>query len=192
MSKNILVLDNYDSFTYNLVHMLKALSGEQVVVARNDEIDISEVENYDHIVLSPGPGIPVEAGIMFDLVRRYSPSRKILGVCLGHQCIGEAFGGTLNNLPKVFHGKAIETEVVDSKESLFLGLPPRFMTGRYHSWVVSREGFPNCLKVTAVDDEGEIMALRHVEYNVVGVQFHPESVLTPHGEKIISNWLNSD
>jgi len=187
--RKILVLDNYDSFTYNLVHMLKEISGEDVRVARNDKISLSEVGEFSHIVLSPGPGIPSEAGIMSDLVKEYAPSKKILGVCLGHQCIGEVFGGTLYNLPSVLHGKGIESIIEDSSEPLFKGISSPFMSGRYHSWVVSGEGFPESLKVTARDNVGEIMALRHKEYDVCGVQFHPESVLTPDGYRMLTNWL---
>ncbi len=193
--RKILVLDNYDSFTYNLVHMLKEISGAGtgagVDVIRNDEIDLDAVEGYTHIVLSPGPGLPSEAGKMPELVRRYSPAKKILGVCLGHQCIGEIFGAKLHNLSTVLHGKGLETIVTDSDEVLFKGLPERFSAARYHSWVVSREGFPECLKIIAEDDMGEITALRHRAFDVCGVQFHPESVLTPDGMKMLTNWLSS-
>jgi anthranilate synthase component 2 len=189
--KKVLVLDNYDSFTYNLVHMLREISGGVVDVVRNDVIDLDEVEAYSHVVLSPGPGLPSEAGKMPSLVERYAPSKKILGVCLGHQCIGELFGGSLVNLPTVLHGKGIESIVTDTEEILFKGIPERFLAGRYHSWVVSSKNFPSTLKVTATDDMGEISALRHREYDVCGVQFHPESILTPEGITMLTNWYES-
>jgi anthranilate synthase component II len=189
--KQILVLDNYDSFTYNLVHMLKEINEGGVSVIRNDEIDLDSVDRYSHVVLSPGPGLPSEAGRMPELVRRFSPTKKILGVCLGHQCIGEMFGAKLHNLSTVLHGKGIETVVTDQEEILFKGIPPRFTAARYHSWVVSRQDFPDCLKITAEDDMGEVTAIRHREYDLCGVQFHPESVLTPDGMSMLKNWLSS-
>lgn len=186
----ILVLDNYDSFTYNLVHLVKGLGYNDVDVVRNDKISLDEVGKYDKIILSPGPGIPSEAGVMLELIRRYAPTKSILGICLGEQAIGEAFGAELQNLANVYHG--VDSRVIVTEDDvLFSGMEDGFEAGRYHSWVVSREGFPAELKVTAVDSEGRIMALAHREYDVRGVQFHPESVLTPQGEKMISNWLKA-
>ncbi|HVD98563.1 MAG TPA: aminodeoxychorismate/anthranilate synthase component II [Cytophagaceae bacterium] len=193
MSTNtrILMIDNYDSFTYNLVHIVKKL-GYEIDVFRNDKITIEEVGKYDKIMLSPGPGIPSEAGILQEVVRTYAPSKNILGVCLGEQCIGEIFGGTLTNLDNVFHGIATPVKLTNSKDPiLFKGIPERFSVGRYHSWVVDAKGFPDVLEVTAVDDSGKVMALKHKTYNVRGVQFHPESILTEHGEKMLDNWLKS-
>ncbi len=184
----ILVLDNYDSFTYNLVHQIKALGYNDVDVIRNDKIPLEEIKRYDKILLSPGPGIPSEAGILQDLIREYAPTKSIFGVCLGHQAIGEVFGGTLSNLSRVFHGIAIKTTVLGD-DMLFNGMPKDFMTGRYHSWVVKREGFPSDLEITAEDDVKEIMALQHKKYDVRGVQFHPESILTEGGIRIMENWL---
>jgi anthranilate synthase component 2 len=185
----ILVFDNYDSFTYNLVHAISRL-GYEADVVRNDCIALEDVKKYDKIVLSPGPGIPSESGILQDLVRAYAPTKSILGVCLGEQAIGEVFGGKLENLKDVYHGVSTEIQVVDD-DILFTGLERRFDAGRYHSWIVSRENFPDELKITAIDAENNIMALAHRKYDVRGVQFHPESVLTPVGEKILKNWLNS-
>jgi anthranilate synthase component 2 len=185
----ILVFDNYDSFTYNLVHAISRL-GYEADVARNDCIALEDVKKYDKIVLSPGPGIPSESGILLELVRTYAPSKSILGVCLGEQAIGEAFGGKLENLKDVYHGVSTGIEVV-ADDVLFAGLDRTFDAGRYHSWIVSRENFPDELKITAVDAENNIMALAHRKYDVRGVQFHPESVLTPVGEQILKNWLNS-
>ena len=185
----ILILDNFDSFTYNLAHIIKEYTTKDVSVIRNNAISVSEASNFDEIVLSPGPGIPTEAGIMPDLVKELSPYKKILGVCLGHQCIGEVFGATLENLPNVFHGKGILTHKTDHEEPLFEDINDEFMCGRYHSWVVSKKNFPSSLKITSEDERGYIMSLRHASYNVLGVQFHPESVLTPDGPKIIKNWL---
>lgn len=185
----ILLLDNYDSFTYNLLHILKEL-GAQVEVHRNDRIALDEVERFEKILLSPGPGIPEEAGILLPLIRQYAPTKSILGVCLGEQAIGEAFGAKLINLPEVHHGISSEIQVLAGDEPLFQGLPPTFLAGRYHSWAVSKDAFPPCLEITAeAVGEGEIMALRHRTYNVRGIQFHPESVLTPEGKKMIENWL---
>lgn len=183
----ILLLDNYDSFTYNLLHIVKEL-GAQIEVRRNDQITLDEVERFDKILLSPGPGIPEEAGILLPLIRRYAPIKSILGVCLGEQAIGEAFGAKLVNLTEVYHGISSDIQIV-ANDPLFEGLPRRFEAGRYHSWVVSREQFPDCLEVTAVDTEKNyIMALRHRTYDVRGIQFHPESVLTPEGKRMIQNW----
>jgi anthranilate synthase component 2 len=189
----ILVFDNYDSFTYNLVHLVEKISHEKVDVYRNDRIPMEKVKEYDKIILSPGPGIPEEAGLLLPLIKEYASSKSILGVCLGHQAIGQAFGGELINLSSVFHGVATKIEV-RSQESgvgshLFNGLPNELEVGRYHSWVVSKENFPNELEITAEDETGMIMGLQHKTYDVQGVQFHPESVLTPMGEAIMRNWL---
>lgn len=184
----ILLFDNYDSFTYNLLHILKEL-GADVEVHRNDKIELDEVARFDKILLSPGPGIPEEAGILLPLIRRYAPTKSILGVCLGEQAIGEAFGATLINLTEVHHGVCSDIRIT-AAEPLFAGLEPGFRAGRYHSWAVSKENFPACLEITAEDtEEGQIMALRHRTYDVRGIQFHPESVLTPKGKTIIANWI---
>jgi anthranilate synthase component 2 len=188
MSK-LLLLDNFDSFTYNLAHIFKEYGQDEVQVVRNNAISIAEAAQFDKIVLSPGPGLPLEAGIMASLVQELAPTHKILGVCLGHQCIGEVFGATLENLSSVFHGKGIITNILDPEEVIFKNLPNKIICGRYHSWVVSKKNFPNTLKITSEDDQGFIMSLRHKEYDVCGVQFHPESVLTPEGINIIKNWL---
>jgi|SRR5436190_7617734 len=190
----ILVFDNYDSFTYNLVHLVEKILHQKVDVYRNDEIALEKVKDYDKIILSPGPGIPVEAGLLLPLIKEYASSKSILGVCLGHQAIGEAFGGKLVNLSTVYHGVATKIGVGDQisnvRSQLFEGLPDELEVGRYHSWIVSDENFPNELEVTARDENNYIMALQHKTYDVQGVQFHPESVLTPMGEKIMRNWLN--
>lgn len=185
----ILLLDNYDSFTFNLFQLVGEVGGVTPDVVRNDKITLEEVEKYDKILLSPGPGLPSEAGIMPELVKHFARKKSILGVCLGHQCIAETFGGRLENLERVCHGLGIETVVEDENEQLFRGLPKTFQSGRYHSWTVSRENLPESLKITASDGEGRIMALSHQEFDVRGIQFHPESVLTPEGAKIIQNWL---
>jgi len=189
--KRIMILDNYDSFTYNLVHAVQKITGQKVDVYRNDAISLEKVDAYDKILLSPGPGIPDEAGIMKLLIKEYAPTKSILGVCLGLQAIAEVFGGRLRNLSRVFHGVATSIHVVKREDLLFKDLPELFQAGRYHSWIVSRENLPDCLEITAIDDQNEIMALSHHEYDVRGVQFHPESVLTPLGEKIIQNWLSA-
>jgi len=188
----ILVIDNYDSFTYNLVHAIKKISGLPVDVFRNDEVALMEIEKYDKIVLSPGPGIPEEAGLLLEIIKKYASKKSILGVCLGHQAIGEAFGGTLHNMNRVLHGIATPVKLTENKSVLFKDLPDVFDVGRYHSWIVKEEGLPDCFEVTSYDDEGRIMSMRHKENDVEGVQFHPESVLTPQGEKMIENWLKSD
>ncbi len=201
----ILVFDNYDSFTYNLVHLVEKILHQKVEVYRNDKIDLGKVKDYDKIILSPGPGIPEEAGLLLPLIREYAATKSILGVCLGHQAIGEAFGGKLINLSTVYHGVATEVSIVNEdsalineknapftthhSQNLFDGLPVRFEVGRYHSWIISSEDFPEDLEVTARDDNNYIMALQHKKYDVQGLQFHPESVLTPDGEKIMRNWL---
>lgn len=184
----ILVIDNYDSFTYNLVQYIREIIPYPVDVFRNDAIPLNEVELYDVIVLSPGPGVPSESGITPEVIREYHQTKSILGVCLGHQAIGEAFGGTLHNLDQVFHGVATQISVIKD-DILFEGLPGQFDAGRYHSWIVERHGFPDCLEIIAEDQEGTIMALRHKEFNVRGVQFHPESILTPDGKKILRNFF---
>lgn len=187
---SVLVLDNYDSFTYNLVHLLRRLGVSEMTVVRNDKISVADALRFDKILLSPGPGVPCEAGIMPELVRCAAAEKSILGVCLGHQCIGEVFGARLVNMPEPVHGKATLTSVSDAHERLFSGVPSPLKTGRYHSWLVSRENFPADLVITAVDEHGDIMALRHRRYDVRGVQFHPESVLTEHGEQMLKNWLS--
>ena len=189
----ILVFDNYDSFTYNLVHLVEKIIHEKVEVHRNDQLPLEKVREYDKIILSPGPGIPEEAGLLLPLIKEYASSKSILGVCLGHQAIGEAFGGKLINLSSVFHGVAtpvkVKSEKLKVKSGLFEGLPDQIEVGRYHSWVVSKEGFPEELEITAEDENEMIMGLQHKTYDVQGVQFHPESVLTPDGETIMRNWL---
>lgn len=183
----IAVIDNYDSFTYNLVHLVKSL-GVEVDVFRNDQFRLSSLELYDKLLLSPGPSIPSEAGLLLGVIKTYAPRKPILGICLGHQAIGEVFGGRLVRLRQVYHGVATPCEQM-MDEPLFADLPRHFEVGRYHSWVVSREDFPDCLQVTALSSDGQVMALRHKQYDVRGLQFHPESVLTPLGETILSNWL---
>ena len=183
----IVIIDNYDSFTYNLSHLIKEI-GAEVTVIRNDQFTLNQLERFDKIVLSPGPGIPSEAGLLLDVIKTYKGRKPILGVCLGHQAIGEVFGGTLENLSDVFHGVATEGTQF-SNDYIFDSLPKRITMGRYHSWVVSRENFPTCLEVTAVSDEGPIMALKHKNYDIHGIQFHPESVLTPEGKTIVRNFI---
>jgi len=183
----IAVIDNYDSFTYNLVHLVKSL-GVEVDVFRNDQFQLSSLELYDKLLLSPGPGIPGEAGLLLGVIKTYAPRKPILGICLGHQAIGEVFGGRLVRLRQVYHGVATPCEQM-MDEPLFADLPRHFEVGRYHSWVVSREDFPDCLQVTALSSDGQVMALRHKQYDVRGLQFHPESVLTPLGGTILSNWI---
>ena len=183
-----LLFDNYDSFTYNLYHILRDL-GVDTDVVRNDRIALDKIESYDKIVLSPGPGIPSEAGLLLPLVKRYAPTKSILGICLGHQAIGEVFGATLLNLKEVHHGVCSDIRIL-TKDPLFEGLEYGFRAGRYHSWVVSKDDFPESLEIMAIDaDEGQIMGIRHRQFNVRGIQFHPESVLTPQGKKIIENWI---
>lgn len=193
MDKPILVFDNYDSFTYNLVHLVEKITGQSVVVVRNDEKTLDELAVYDRIILSPGPGIPEEAGLLLPLIRRFAASKTILGVCLGHQAIAEAMGGRLINLSTVYHGVATPIRITEAgRQGLFRGLPARIEAGRYHSWIVSEENFPDDLEITARDEKGYIMALRHRQFDVQGVQFHPESVLTPDGEKLLRNWLQQE
>ncbi|MFV0311662.1 MAG: anthranilate synthase component II [Dysgonomonas sp.] len=186
----ILIVDNYDSFTYNLVHLVKELGFTDVDVHRNDKIALEDIAKYDKIILSPGPGIPSEAGLLLPLIKEYAGKKPILGVCLGHQAIGEAFGAKLTNLEDVYHGVATRIEVI-RPDYLFNGLDKTLEVGRYHSWIVDNNDLPESIEVTAVDDNGQIMALRHKEYDIHGVQFHPESVLTPTGETIVRNFLNN-
>ncbi|MGB3617087.1 MAG: aminodeoxychorismate/anthranilate synthase component II [Catalinimonas sp.] len=186
----ILVFDNYDSFTFNLVHLIRELGyGAAMAVHRNDKLPLDQVETFDKILLSPGPGIPIEAGRLLPLIERYAPTKSILGVCLGHQAIGEAFGGRLLNLDQVLHGVALPTTVLQPDEPLFRGLPTTFAAGRYHSWVVDKDHVPDALEVTATDATQQVMAVRHRQYDVRGVQFHPESVLTEGGREMLKNWL---
>ena len=181
------IIDNYDSFTYNLAHLVREL-GAEVTVYRNDRFQLNQLEAFDKIILSPGPGIPSEAGLLLDVIRTYAGKRPMLGVCLGHQAIGEVFGAHLTNLSEVYHGVATEGTQFGI-DPIFEGLPKRIVMGRYHSWVVDRSGFPDCLAVTAVSDDGQIMALRHKQHDIHGIQFHPESILTPDGATILRNWL---
>jgi anthranilate synthase component II len=185
----ILVIDNYDSFTYNLVQYIEEITNSRIDIFRNDKISLNAVSKYDMIVLSPGPGLPKDAGIMPALIKRYAPTKSILGVCLGHQAIGEAFGGTLRNLSNVYHGIATSVHIIDDNEPIFDKMPSKIEVGRYHSWVVNKEDLPSRLKITAIDDAGEIMAMRHLDYHVKGVQFHPESVMTPTGKQMLENFL---
>lgn len=185
----ILVFDNYDSFTYNLVHLVEKILHQKVDVYRNDQMALEDVKSYDKIILSPGPGIPEEAGLLLALITAYASTKSILGVCLGHQAIGQAFGGTLKNLDKVYHGVATKINILNQNAPILKNLGNEVEAGRYHSWIVDKENFPAELEITAVDDNGYIMALQHKKFNVQGVQFHPESVLTPDGEKMLRNWL---
>lgn len=185
--ERVVIIDNYDSFTYNLAHLVKQL-GAKVEVFRNDQFTLNQLERFTKIILSPGPGIPEEAGLLMDVIRTYAGRKPMLGVCLGHQAIAEVFGGKLVNLKEVYHGIATEGTQFGN-DPIFSGLPKRIVMGRYHSWVVDRAGFPDCLEVTAMSDNGQIMALRHRNYNIHGIQFHPESVLTPEGATIVRNWL---
>ena len=188
----VLVFDNYDSFTFNLVHLVKQLTSDEVTVVRNDQIPLGEVDAFDKIILSPGPGIPEEAGLLLPLIKQYAATKSIMGVCLGHQAIGQAFGAQLKNLPAVFHGVATPIQLLpvsNRKNDWYTGLAQPIEVGRYHSWVVSDENLPNCIEVTARDAQDYIMALRHRELDVQGVQFHPESILTPQGLAMMRNWL---
>lgn len=184
----ILVLDNYDSFTYNLVQMIEQIVNEKIDVFRNDKISLEEVAKYDKIILSPGPGIPEEAGILLDLIKKYAPTKSIFGVCLGQQAIAEAFGGTLINLSEIYHGVATESTQIN-EHKLFKNLPETLEVGRYHSWAVNPENFPDELEITSVDKNGMIMSLKHKNYDVHAVQYHPESILTPKGKQILENFL---
>lgn len=187
--KKILVIDNYDSFTYNLVHYLEDLDCE-VTVYRNDEFDLDEIAHFDKILLSPGPGIPDEAGLLKAVIQKYGPTKSIFGVCLGQQAIGEVYGGTLSNLDKVYHGVATTVKTIVNDELLFDELEPTFEVGRYHSWVVDTN-VPDVLEITSIDENGQVMSLRHKTFDVRGVQFHPESVLTPDGKKMLENWVKN-
>ncbi|MCQ2192005.1 MAG: aminodeoxychorismate/anthranilate synthase component II [Paludibacteraceae bacterium] len=186
--KKIVIIDNYDSFTYNLSHLVKEL-GADVTVYRNDQFELPQLEQFDKIILSPGPGIPSEAGLLLDVIKSYAGKKPILGVCLGHQAIGEAFGGKLTNLSQVYHGLQTPCNLFGN-DYVFEGLGNTCQIGRYHSWVVDKKDFPMCLEVTAESEEGFIMGLKHKDYDIHGIQFHPESVLTPEGKKMINNWLN--
>ncbi|WP_298313588.1 aminodeoxychorismate/anthranilate synthase component II [uncultured Aquimarina sp.] len=188
--KKVLVIDNYDSFVYNLVHYLEDL-GCEVIVKRNDQLTLEEVASFEKILLSPGPGIPDEAGLLKDIIKSYADTKSIFGVCLGQQAIGEVFGGSLINLDEVYHGVATEVKLTVSDEVLFKGLNETFDVGRYHSWVVADTDLPSCLEATSFDENGQIMSIRHKEFDVRGVQFHPESVLTPDGKKMLENWINN-
>ncbi len=191
---NILIFDNYDSFTYNLVHVVEKIIHGKVDVYRNDKISLEKIKEYDKIILSPGPGVPSESGLLIPLIKEYASSKSILGVCLGQQAIAESFGGNLVNLKNVYHGVATKIKINEkrtlSDNDVFKSLPLEIEAGRYHSWIVNKEGFPEVLEITAEDNDGLIMALRHKTLDVQGVQFHPESVLTPMGEQIMRNWLN--
>ncbi len=189
--KKILIIDNYDSFTYNLVQMVEEHFNGSFDVIRNDEITLVEIALYDGIILSPGPGIPNEAGLLKDIIEIYGPTKKIFGVCLGLQAIGEVYGGKLKNLDEVYHGVKTKMKVTEKKDVLFKDIPEEFEAGRYHSWIVDRKELPEELEVTCVDEDNEIMAIRHKKYDVRGVQFHPESILTDFGEQMIINFLNS-
>lgn len=186
----ILVFDNYDSFTYNLVHLVEKIIHGKVDVYRNNEIALEQIKEYDKIILSPGPGIPTEAGLLLPLIKAYAASKSILGVCLGHQAIGEAFGGSLVNLDTVYHGVAMPVTILSGQKGILKGLKEKEEVGRYHSWIVDKATLPASLEVTAVDENGFIMAMQHKNFDVQGVQFHPESVLTPCGEQIMKNWLS--
>lgn len=185
----ILIFDNYDSFTYNLAHLVKELGYKDVDVFRNDKIALEDIAKYDKIILSPGPGIPSEAGLLLPLIKEYASKKPILGVCLGHQAIGEAFGGKLRNLEDVYHGVATQINIIQP-DYIFNKLESKLEVGRYHSWIVDNKDLPESLEITAIDNSGQIMALRHKEYDIHGVQFHPESVLTPEGATIVRNFLN--
>ncbi len=187
---NVLVIDNYDSFVYNLVHYLEELNCKLTVI-RNDQVNIDSVQDFDKILISPGPGLPDEAGIIKQLIRKYASTKSILGVCLGHQAICEVFGGSLKQLEEVKHGIKSEVTVLVDDETLFKGLDKQFDVGRYHSWVIDMNSIPDDLEVTAIDDEEQIMSIRHREYDLRGIQFHPESILTPLGKQIIENWVSA-
>jgi anthranilate synthase component 2 len=189
--EKVVVIDNYDSFTYNLVHALNQITGTRVDVFRNDKLDLDDLAVYSHIVLSPGPGIPDEAGLLKDIIRVYAPAKRMLGVCLGHQAIAEVFGGSLINISKVFHGVSTRIRVLDREDYLYRNIPVEFDGGRYHSWIVSKKDLPDSLSITAEARDGEIMGMKHNEYDVRGVQYHPESVLTREGMAILTNWIVS-
>ena len=188
----ILILDNYDSFTYNLVHMVEDITGEYPAVFRNDEISIEAINEYDLIILSPGPGIPDEAGILKETIKAYAGKKPILGVCLGLQAITEVFGGSLENMDEVFHGVATTMTITDEESVIYKGFPKEFEAARYHSWIASKSDFPQDLQITSLDEFGDIMSLQHKEYNISAVQFHPESILTPMGEKMVRNFIEAN
>jgi len=189
--KKILIIDNYDSFTYNLVQIVEENFEGTFDVKRNDEITLEEIDAYDGIILSPGPGIPDEAGLLKQIIESYGPTKKIFGVCLGLQAIGEVYGGKLKNLDQVYHGVKTKMQVIEKGDAIFKNIPAKFEAGRYHSWIVDRDGLPEELEVTCVDEDNEIMAIRHKNYDVRGVQFHPESILTEFGEQMVINFLNA-
>ena len=188
--KEVVIIDNYDSFTYNLVHYFESLNA-QVTVLRNDEFELEELQKFDKIVLSPGPGLPQEAGLLLDVIRKYATTKSILGVCLGHQAIGEVFGAKLLNVNKVYHGVDVKITVLSDDEPLFKNLPKNLKVGRYHSWIIDSKEFPTDLEITSVDKNGQIMSLRHRTLDIKGVQFHPESILSPNGLEMLSNWFLS-
>lgn len=188
--KKVVIIDNYDSFTYNLVHYLEDLNCE-VSVFRNDEFELNELKSFDKILLSPGPGVPKDAGLLKEVIQTYAPTKSILGICLGQQAIGEVFGGRIINLEKVYHGVATNINIIVHDEILFDGLENQIEVGRYHSWVIDRNDFPEVLEITSTDENQEIMSIRHKKFDVKGVQFHPESVLTPNGKKVLENWLKN-
>lgn len=187
----ILILDNYDSFTYNLVQMVEQIAGKNITVAKNDEISLEEIQYFDKIILSPGPGVPSEAGVLLDLIKKYASTKSILGVCLGQQAVAEAFGGNLINLKTIYHGVATNAQTIVSDAKLLKNLPENLEVGRYHSWAVNPENFPTELQITSVDEDGMIMSLQHRVYDVHGVQYHPESILTPLGREILRNFLTN-
>ncbi len=187
----IAIIDNYDSFTYNLVHAVKKITKKNIDIIFNNKLELYQLEKYDKIILSPGPGIPSEAGLLMKIIANYAENKSILGVCLGHQAIAEYFGAKLINMKTVLHGIASQAEITIKDDVLFKGINKKFQIGHYHSWIVSNENFPQCLEVTSVDDKNQIMSLKHKTLDVRGVQFHPESILTPQGELIIKNWLNN-
>lgn len=189
MNNKVLMIDNYDSFTYNLVNIIKQISYFEIDIFRNDKISLRDINNYNKIILSPGPGIPDEANILKPLIKNYAYNKSILGVCLGQQAIGEVFGCSLINTKKVYHGISSLIKIIDSEEILFKNIPKKIQVGRYHSWIINKENFSSLLKITSLGPNGEIMSIRHKKYDVCGVQFHPESILTPYGKKIIFNWL---
>jgi anthranilate synthase component II len=187
----ILVFDNYDSFTYNLVQIVERIVGHEVDVRRNDQISLEEIAQYDKIILSPGPGIPSEAGILLEVIKTYAPTKSMFGVCLGQQAIAEAFGGSLINLSEIYHGVATDIDIIKDDALLFKGMPRKMAAGRYHSWLVNTHDLPEALEITSTDEKGMIMALQHKTYDLHSVQFHPESILTPNGEQIIRNFLEN-
>lgn len=188
--KKVVIIDNYDSFTYNLVHLIHEITGEEVVVMRNDQFEIEEIGSFDYVILSPGPGLPDEAGMLKTVIKTYSQTKKIFGVCLGLQAIGEVFGARLKNLDKVFHGMKTQIHLTEDPDPVFAGISKIFDAGRYHSWVIDKSTCPDSLLISALDQDGEIMAVRHQKYPVYGVQFHPESIMTPDGKTMLTNFLN--